>query len=61
MIRSIEHIPVIWDFNKTLFESQFFLKFQRIRENIKIDAFNLQSIFTVDINNHSTDLHFLSS
>jgi len=33
---------------------------QRIHENIKIDAFNLQSIFTVDINKHSAVLPFLS-
>ncbi len=26
---------------------------KRIRESIKIDAFNLQSIFTVDINKYS--------
>ncbi len=47
--------------SKTFFESQFFVMLKRMRESIKIDAFNLQSFFTVDINKHSAGMHFLNS
>ena len=47
------------NFSKTVFESQFFVLVPKILKNFKIDAFNLQSFFTVDINNHAADLSFL--